>query len=35
MSLGTYLEYEKSILGWFGQAGSIVKKSLGAVMSNF
>ena len=30
MSLGTYLKYEKSILGWFGQPGSTVKKKFGA-----
>ena len=29
------LWYKKSILGWFGQPGSTVKKSLGPIMSNF
>ena len=34
MSLGTYLEYEKSILGWFGQPGQYCeKKSLGRLQS--
>ena len=28
------LWYEKSILGWFGQSGSTVKKSLGLIMSD-
>ena len=36
MSLGTFLWYEKSILGWFGQLGrTCEKKSLGPIMSNF
>ena len=35
MSLRTYLKYKRSILGWFGQPGSTVKKKLGPIMSNF
>ena len=30
MSLGTYLYYETSILGWFGQPGRTCEKKFGA-----
>ena len=33
--LGTYLQFEKSILDWFGQPGSTLKKKFGPIMSNF
>jgi hypothetical protein len=29
MSLGTFLKYEKSILGWFGQPGQYCEKKFG------